>query len=449
MLETLLRTFAALCVLLILASATARPATAQESTSPSTVAARQAELRRELAAKLGLPVEQLGNNVDLVKDLKFDRATVDNAVRALLAEQNARKVRETPTRVGDILAAAAIKSPASLGVERSFAGPTSAVAYSQSVFYATDRKPSGSAAIEASFGAERAPGGVMRFGRVEVNIPKSHKAGQIERPYTSLFQSNDPASHIFMRTLKPLTQAELFAAIAPGATPDDVLLYIHGFNNNFEDAILRTGQMAFDFGFKGAPIAFTWPSYRSVLGYGGDSENMAWSVKHIADFLTKLASDKPGRKLHVVAHSMGSRGLLGALRMLALQGRRTTMLKTVILCAPDFDAGLFSEQVAAEVKPLAEQWVVYASKQDYALALSEKVNATLRLGTPLTFAQGYQIVDASEVEVTPWSLPEIHTYFAVKERLIRDLRGVLEGLPPAARGLTSKVSGRDTFWELR
>ena len=45
------------------------------------------------------------------------------------------------------------------------------------------------------------------------------------------------------------------------------MVFIHGFNVPFEDAIYRTAQLAHDLDFDGAPILYSWPSRGTMLGY--------------------------------------------------------------------------------------------------------------------------------------------------------------------------------------
>jgi esterase/lipase superfamily enzyme len=287
----------------------------------------------------------------------------------------------------------------------------------------------------------------MSYGRAEVNIPKSHKTGMIETPWLGISLFKHKSHHIFVLELEPQSKGRFFSEIAEH-DEGDVLVYVHGFNVRFEDAILRAAQISFDFGFAGTPIVYSWPSGGGLRAYNSDWENVTWSAAHIESFLEELAATVKGRKIHLVAHSMGSKGLLNALRMLALRGKNKPMFSTAILCAPDFDAGLFAEQIAAEVRPLAAQWVIYTSNQDVALMASEEIN-TLRLGTPVTLAEGYEIIDASQLEVTPWSVPETHSYYATKKAVLDDMISALKGILPDARGLKVKVRPEGLVWTLK
>ena len=44
----------------------------------------------------------------------------------------------------------------------------------------------------------------------------------------------------------------------------DVLVFIHGFNNSYDEARLRLTQIVADSNFAGVPVLFTWPSRSSM-----------------------------------------------------------------------------------------------------------------------------------------------------------------------------------------
>ncbi len=82
----------------------------------------------------------------------------------------------------------------------------------------------------------------------------------------------------------------------------DVLLFIHGFNVTFEEAMLRAAQLGYDLNFKGGVAAFTWPSLGSVGGYIADQDSAVYSRNFLSEFIKLLI--KPGtKKLHILANN--------------------------------------------------------------------------------------------------------------------------------------------------
>ncbi|MBB4005656.1 esterase/lipase superfamily enzyme [Aurantimonas endophytica] len=47
----------------------------------------------------------------------------------------------------------------------------------------------------------------------------------------------------------------------------NVLIFVHGFNNRYEDSVYRFAQIVHDSGGDVTPVLFTWPSRASVFDY--------------------------------------------------------------------------------------------------------------------------------------------------------------------------------------
>ena len=108
------------------------------------------------------------------------------------------------------------------------------------------------------FGSKRQPDGSLVYGTCSISIPKAHKTGHIESPewFRLEFRPN-PARHIAI--LKTTTLAEeafieRIRATVASSKAKDAFIFVHGYNTTFENAAIRTGQMAFDLSFIGAPI---------------------------------------------------------------------------------------------------------------------------------------------------------------------------------------------------
>ena len=82
---------------------------------------------------------------------------------------------------------------------------------------------------------------------------------------------------------------------------EDILLYIHGFNNSVEESLLRASQIACDIGFGGRVAMFSWPSLESPICYYQDKDQIDVAIKKFLDFLVILCQS--ARKVHIIAHS--------------------------------------------------------------------------------------------------------------------------------------------------
>jgi esterase/lipase superfamily enzyme len=158
-----------------------------------------------------------------------------------------------------------------------------------------------------------------------------------------------------------------------------VYIFVHGFNNSFEDSIFRVAQLWHFMGRQGVPIAYSWPAGRGGLfGYAYDRESGEFTVFHLKRFIVEVASCPDVERIHLLAHSRGTDVAISALRELNIEfkalGRETrTQLKLhdVMLAAPDVDADVFEQRFAIEDLHLAaNRTTVYLSPTDLALTAS-------------------------------------------------------------------------------
>ena len=126
-----------------------------------------------------------------------------------------------------------------------------------------------------------------------------------------------------------------------------VLIFVHGFNNRFDDAVYRFAQVVHDSKAEGIPVLFTWPSRGELrLGaYGYDRESAIYSRDALEQLLDTLASNRDVKEVNILAHSMGNWVTLEALRGKAIGGGKIGhKIKNVFLVAPDVDVDVFRTQ---------------------------------------------------------------------------------------------------------
>ncbi|MHC5023126.1 MAG: alpha/beta hydrolase [Planctomycetota bacterium] len=177
-------------------------------------------------------------------------------------------------------------------------------------------------------------------------------------------------------------KADLRAALAPwidqGAT--DAIVFVHGFRNTFDQAVIRAAEIWHYTGRTMIPIAYTWPagSGSGLFAYTRDRESSEFTVSHLKMFLDMLASHPQIERIHIVSHSRGADVASTAIRELHMVVRRTDRtvagdmkIATLVLAAPDLDVDVFNQRFFGELAAMAPaRLVIYVSERDSALNLS-------------------------------------------------------------------------------
>ncbi len=314
-----------------------------------------------------------------------------------------------------------------------------------SVFYATDRAADSTEPGAVQYGWRRAysevEGCELGVCQVEIRRERNH-----DKPGPLVKSSSELVSLVSTTVLERERFYERLREKMWYAGANETFVFIHGFNNSFEDAAKRTAEIWYDVGFEGPPIMYTWPSrggsfWRGVLGYFADSETIKWSVVHLKRFLIdlvqetsaeRLVADEPAR-IHLIGHSMGGRALSQALLLVADEINRADrpVFCDVLLAAPDIDRDLFRDVIVGDLlrSRLAEHYTLYASSSDTVIKTSQKLQVYPRAGNAddglvAVHHPQFDTVDASAV-TSSW-LALNHDYFITEPRVIRDLIEVMK-----------------------
>jgi esterase/lipase superfamily enzyme len=189
------------------------------------------------------------------------------------------------------------------------------------VWFGTNRKPLDSTDPAKGFGSDIDDR--IHFGKRFVRIPASHRIGELGSPlWKRLLLQTDDRITVDPAAVLPRDAFERdVRKFLAGLDPSDrnVLVYIHGFNTGFDDAARRAAQLGFDLQVRGITVLYSWPSRGNVAAYLADLSAIEASETQIADFLLAVSALADRGKVHIVAHSMGNRGLLGALHRATTQ----------------------------------------------------------------------------------------------------------------------------------
>ena len=313
------------------------------------------------------------------------------------------------------------------------------------VFYGTDRRRDADTPNEF-YNDQRRPEvdrSALELGSCDVSIPYKHAPGEIERPSIWRFEFRElPDRHVTLLDVRPLTHSRWQNEVRESLNESDeraAMVFVHGFNVDFAAAARRTAQMKYDLGFPGAAILYSWPAPSNYVECEG---NAIWTLPHLMEFLTEHVHKSGAKSIHLIAHSMGTRVLTSALKELAASpDAEQIRYNQIVLAAPDIDADVFKRQIAPRIIGAAERISIYSSSKDLALVASKKVHRYTRLGEGGEFLTTFpewpqiEVLDASNVDESLLG----HSYYGDSPTILRDVRGVLNGLAATARGLRAQA----------
>ncbi|RQH12473.1 alpha/beta fold hydrolase [Bradyrhizobium sp. RP6] len=282
------------------------------------------------------------------------------------------------------------------------------------VLVATTRKPANGGRTKPWFGPERATS--MTVARARLVAPDESR----------LSLASVGLGDWRLDRIEPVSaDAGDLAAQAGGG---DVLIYVHGFKQTFETAVLDTAHLSDGIKFRGRTIAFSWPSRAGLFDYAYDRDSAMWSRDDFERVLSALVSAPGGGRVHIVAHSMGTMLTLESLRQ--LYGRYgdtvTSKIGAVVFASPDIDMDVFSSAIQ-RIGPLAGKITVIAATNDRALALSGQIAGGMtRVGAAEKAAiarLGVRVVDASQ---EGWGIIN-HDLFLSNAEVQRVIRRSIDG----------------------
>jgi esterase/lipase superfamily enzyme len=224
----------------------------------------------------------------------------------------------------------------------------------------------------------------MNFAQVAVSIPPddARVAGEIQWP---VLPPGDPRRDFVTASAKYLDRRQFgahIAALAKAGHRRKTMVFVHGFNNRFDDAVYRFAQFVQDGRLPVIPVLFSWPSQgAATLGsYEYDRKVAMQSSAPLAELLDILTASSSVGEITLVCHSMGCLVTLDALHIKAAQGGLPPKLTNVAFVAPDIGADVFLSQLS-EVGPRRPRIGLFLSQDDVALKISKSIlGGTTRIG---------------------------------------------------------------------
>jgi esterase/lipase superfamily enzyme len=318
------------------------------------------------------------------------------------------------------------------------------------VWYGTTRRPKNPSDPSQGYSAER--DGKMHYGACSVFIPKSHKIGSVGSPWWKrlITLTDDRLKLMKVRETDGSAHWQEIADRMMAVAPEDQhgLVFVHGYNVSFEDAAVRAAQIGFDLSIKGAMAFFSWPSQGNLDGYLADEATIEVNEDALGEYLTTFAARSGARMVHIIAHSMGNRGVLRAVARIAADAERKSGVRfgQFFLAAADVDVDKF-KQLAHAYREVAARATLYVSKRDLAVEASRWLHQFPRVGLmpPVTVIDGLDTINVTNSDLTFLG----HGYVADSRDVLVDMHTLIHhNAPPDQRfGLrptTSELGER--YW---
>ena len=335
-----------------------------------------------------------------------------------------------------------VRVPVESGDTPKSAAPEEKPKYSEvDLFYGTsredgpERQPQG--VKMASFGPAPHPKDELTVGRATVTVPlEGRNVGQLNRPeYRVLslsYEEEDINRHFTLFRVENLDQAGFIAAAkaarkTSGNLKDHALVFVHGYNVSFDDALFRGAQLSFDMKFDGLTFVFGWPSYSGYLGYSLDRERAIAARIPLRRFidLVQTIMDGGTKRIHFIAHSMGTQTLMDALSDYQKPtGATDPIFGQVVFAASDVLRESFRGAVT-RISQVASGITLYASSKDWALTiargprLGEAPAGLVKSGSVPYVAPGLDSIDVSALETAYFA--RNHSTFSERQPLVEDM----------------------------
>ncbi|WP_322513920.1 alpha/beta hydrolase [Rhodopseudomonas palustris] len=297
--------------------------------------------------------------------------------------------------------------------------------------FATDRQPIASQKVVAFSGDRQSK---LTFGAASVRVPEDHKFGRLELPsvwhlfgYEVHREKEKDRSHFTIKQLSFLSESDLAKLIAEQG-PKSALVFVHGFNTNFEQAVYRNAQIVWDLQYRGLSVLFSWSTKGGddISDYGYDQVSALSGRFRFVELVSKLQKEFGIKHINVIAHSMGNFLVLDALQNFA-QSSSEIRLDQLVMAAPDIDRKAFVDAIP-RLKEIALGMTLYASAADKALRLSAMLAKSPRAGDvppegPVVLPN-LDTIDVTNIGDEMFGLN--HTVFATNREIINDIKLLIE-----------------------
>ncbi len=281
---------------------------------------------------------------------------------------------------------------------------------------------------------------VPAYLRYDISVPPNRPAAAL----AEVERVTDPATEFLVTGAVRYPGSDVFQAGLRQALlqrpPErrEALIYVHGFNNTFDQGVLRIAQLSDDFNMDNVAVHYSWPSSGSPLGYEYDKDSVLYARDGLEDLIRSVKS-AGARRVLLVGHSMGAQLIVETLRQIDIAdpGAASRMTDGVVLVSPDIDDEVFRSQVS-RITPLPQPFIIFVSRRDRALKLSAWLTGQQdRLGNLESYRELADL-DVTILDVTSFSSGIGHFTLAESPGLI----SMLENLGSVDAAFRDEGAGR-------
>ena len=277
---------------------------------------------------------------------------------------------------------------------------------------------------------------VTSFGICKINVPKNHSTGEL-----TFTKDGRQSSHDYFKILNAKSLPETTVMDYMKKTKRNPLVFVHGFNVRYEEALLRAAQITYDLKYQGPVILFSWPSGAGdgffdeqflTKTYESNNQNAKASIQAFRSLMTSLANNN--LKVNLVVHSMGHQVVRPGLKDF-----HKSVINELVLNAPDFEAAEFLRLID-NIKDTSKRITLYCSYNDKAMTASKTFNNNDRMGA-CTYSENLDTINVGLVDNQTLGLG--HGYYSSRA-ILSDVFQVLLGIDAEKRLFIRKSEPNST-----
>lgn len=288
-----------------------------------------------------------------------------------------------------VLTAGGLLAAAAAGWLALSSQPGPAVVERTGVLFVTNRRHVENAAPAERFDGRR---GQLRHGRCTVR----YRPLPLSEDLAETVDFHVPTRIREVESVERLDHAAFEQALeAQGQRP--IVLFVHGYAYGFARTCRMGAGLQRMLGDNATVVMFSWPSDANPTEYVADQADIEWSVPELAALIERMRARFSAGRLYLLAHSLGTRGVLQALDDPALARHPDPLAAHLVLLAPDYDAAVFRDKFP-HIREHFSRMTLYASDNDTPLRLSRTLHGHPRLGEAgpdLTVLEGLETIDVS------------------------------------------------------